>query len=165
MTFWEEVLQGPGRRPRFLGVRMALGVPFTAWLMVKADAWALRQQQTRCTPGPHQEVQFWNYCHTSLVKNLCWELLWGIFTSFRAAVLNHIWSQTHLRFETTGRVHMKFCANSTALCSPQTQAYSQVEKSCFKYARSVTPSPPCPPLSSIPWALATAPRWPCRFPS
>lgn len=45
MTFWEEMLQGPGSCLRFFRLQMALVVPFTAWLMVTAYRSALQQQQ------------------------------------------------------------------------------------------------------------------------
>lgn len=53
MTFWEEMLQGPGSCLRFFRLQMALVVPFTAWLMVTAYGSALPQQQRL---GAHQAL-------------------------------------------------------------------------------------------------------------
>lgn len=80
-----------------LRVLAGLVVPFTVWLMVKADGSA-----------PHQEAVLKSLLHKTHQKPLLRTLRRGDYV-FRAAVLKHIRSWSHLRVDTLPQYHAVLC--------------------------------------------------------
>lgn len=157
MTFWGEVVQGPGHHLRFSHLQMSLAAPSQrGWRLKHRDQHFLSNRDAPHT-RPQQEAQFRNHGGTSSIT-ACWESLGGIFMS-----LGHL-SLTILvtacwRAEMTGHIHMNFCVNVTGLASPKTPRLFPSWKVLLLDT-----------LSSIPtWQQcflnAGFSRWLCSFPS